>query len=169
MAWMIRALLFDFSRVLLFPKDAGYAGALNELHKRLSVNPDYKLFDYFFLNEELMEYLEGTKDQVGLYLFTSETIQESPELLPRLNKLFRKTYSSLRVGLSKKDPEAYKFIAKDLELDLGDIVFVDDSEVNLEAAKEAGLRVVRYVDNEQIMKDINGITADKLVDAVREG
>ena len=77
---MIRAIVFDFSRVLLFPKDSGYTGSLNERHRELSKRGDYKLLEHFSLNEELLSYLDKIKGRYDLYVFTSETIQDSPEL-----------------------------------------------------------------------------------------
>jgi hypothetical protein len=35
---MIKAIVSDFSRVLLFPKDKNYQDSLNALHKQLSQN-----------------------------------------------------------------------------------------------------------------------------------
>lgn len=150
---MIKALLFDFSRVLLFPRTELPVESLNGLHRKLSQNADYKFFEHFRLNEELMEILEKLQSQYPLFLFTSETIQEAPELAESL-KIFQKIYSGLRMNLNKKDVESYKKIASDIGVKEEEIVFVDDSPENIEAAREAGMNVVHYQDNIQLVDSL---------------
>jgi len=55
---MPTALLSDFSRVLLRPKDKAYTGGLNALHKRLlaELRGTYSIFDHYELNEELLDF-----------------------------------------------------------------------------------------------------------------
>src|SRR6266705_1940087 len=104
---MIKAILFDFSRVLLFPKKGTVIESLNGHHREMSKQKDYKFFDHFELNEELLEFLEKIKDKYTLYIFTSETIQETPEVALRIEKIFKKVFSGLRMGLDKKGSESY--------------------------------------------------------------
>jgi hypothetical protein len=65
----MKALIVDFSRVLIFANDEQVA-SLNEHHRRLSAEPGYSLFDHFRLNHELLGYLGRLKDRVPLYIFT---------------------------------------------------------------------------------------------------
>lgn len=144
---MIKALLFDFSRTLLFPKDKTYTGGLNDLHKKIQENPNYNFLESFELNKGLLDYLETVKNKFDLYIFTSESIQEDPAIKDDLAKIFTKIFSATEMGLSKKDPKAYEFIAKELNLIPNEILFIDDSSENLEAAKIAGLQTLQYKDN----------------------
>src|SRR5579862_9428561 len=105
---MIKALITDFSRVLLFPKDKNYKGSLNALHKEFSIQQEYKLVDHFELNNELLHYYKSLGDKVELYLFTSEIIQDAPELQPFLQPAFKGVYSALKMGVDKKDENAYR-------------------------------------------------------------
>ncbi len=151
---MVKALLFDFSRVLLFPKDTSYAGSLNEKHKELSKTSDYKILDHFFLNDELLNFLQGLKEKYILCLFTSETIQDAPEFSSILNSTFKKSYSGIKLGITKKDSVSYTAIAKDLSLSPEEILFIDDSWENLQAAQKAGLDTIQYSSNEQVVEGI---------------
>jgi hypothetical protein len=55
---LIKAIVFDFSRVLLFAKDPGYKDDLNPLHRKLlEQDASYPFLDYFYLNQELLHYL----------------------------------------------------------------------------------------------------------------
>ena len=48
-ASMVKAVVTDFSKVLLFAKDSSYADGLNALNKQLLArNPSYDFFDCFY-------------------------------------------------------------------------------------------------------------------------
>lgn len=147
---MVKALLFDFSRTLLFPKDKTYTGGLNDLYKKISLNTNFKFFDYFELNKGLLDYLETLKYKFNLYIFTSESIQEDPAIKNEIEEIFKKVFSAKELGLSKKDPKAYEFIAKELNLDPNEILFIDDTSVNLESAKISGFATLQYKNNSVI-------------------
>ena len=52
---MIKAILSDFARVILFPKDENYKSRLDILEKKLKRNlGNYNVFDYFRLNQEIL-------------------------------------------------------------------------------------------------------------------
>lgn len=151
---MIKALVSDLSRVLLLPKDKSYLGTLNGLHRELSQNPDYKLFNYFELNNELLEFYKSLKGKIVLYMFTSETIQDSPELEPYLKPVFNKIYSALKMGIGKEESLAYKTIASDMRLQPEEILYIDDSMANIGPALTVGLQAILYKDNESIISEI---------------
>jgi len=155
---VIKAFLFDFSRTLLFPKDKNYTGGLNSLHKGLSENANYRFLDNFELNKELMDYLFSIKEKMSIYMFTSETIQETPEIKSGVSKVFSRIFSAKEMGMDKKDPETYKFISNELKLEPNEIVFVDDNSKNIEAAKKAGINVFQYKNNSVIdnLEEIRG-------------
>lgn len=132
--------LFDLSRTLLFPTDKNYTGGLNELHKKLSLEQNYYFWDNFYLDEDKINSLKKLKSEGNkLYMFTSGTIQNAPELRTRLDEIFIKIYSGEELGFSKKDADAYKFITKDIGINPDALTLIDDSKENREAAKAAGL------------------------------
>lgn len=149
---MTKAILFDFSRVLLFPIDDGYFGSLNELHKQNLSDPNYSIVGHFKLNTDLLDYLKTV--QVPLYILTSETIQDAPEFQEYLTP-FKKIYSAQKLGMNKKEVEVYKFIANDLGLETNEILFIDDSAENVKAAHEIGLKTIQYQSNEQVLKELS--------------
>jgi HAD superfamily hydrolase (TIGR01509 family) len=152
----MKALLFDFSRTLLFPQDPTDQRTLNQLHQALSRNKDYQIFDHFRLNQELLEFLHSVKDELDLYIFTSGTMISSvPELQSHLTD-FKKIYSGTELGLDKSVPASYTFVARDIDLPPEEILFIDDSPTNITAAKESGLEVLHYKDNEAVMNGISG-------------
>lgn len=151
---MIKALISDFSRVLLFPKNRNYKDSLNSLHKELSVRTGYKILDYFELNNELLDYYRSLTGKLDLYIFTSETIQDAPDLRPFIRPVFKGVYSALKMRTSKKEEEAYKRLASTLGLAPREIIYIDDGQANVEAAKKAGFQTILYQDNESLKSEL---------------
>lgn len=156
---MIKVLLFDFSRTLLFPKDRLYKGGLNELHNKLSNEPGYKFRDHFELNQELLGYLHTKKNKFGLYILTAEFIQESPEVKPSLEKVFKKIYSAKKIGLKKNEPTIYEHMAKTLSVDPTEILYIDDTEANITAANQADVNTFQYSDNMTLINKIESLNS----------
>lgn len=154
---MITTLLFDFSRVLLNVKDKSYTGFLNDLHKEMSSQLDYNFFDYFELNEELLKFLETIKGKYSLYIFTTGSVQNVPEVRKRIDPIFRKIYSSEELAFNKKDPQSYLFIAKDLNKNPGEMLFTDDQSENIKSAQTAGLITIQFQSNKQFMNELSKI------------
>jgi HAD superfamily hydrolase (TIGR01509 family) len=150
---MIRALVTDVSRVLLFPKDKNYTGSLNSLHKQLAEDPKYKLFDHFEVNTELLDFYTSLKDELTLYIFTSETIQDAPELQPYW-RVFAKIFSAQNMKTDKKDSLAYQMIAQDIQREPTEMLYIDDSIQNIDAANAADLQTIRYLDNKNVIAKI---------------
>lgn len=152
---MIKALVTDFSRVLLFPKDKTYTGSLNGLLRDLSTQANYKLLDSFELNTELLEYYKSLAEKLDLYVFTSERIQDSPEFQPFIKPVFKEIFSALKMEVDKKDEDAYKKLVTTVNLDPTEIIYIDDSEVNIEAANKAGLQTILFKDNESLKTELH--------------
>jgi FMN phosphatase YigB (HAD superfamily) len=154
---MIKAIISDFSRVLLFPKDKNYSGSLNGLHKEMSVNPQYKFLEHFELNKELLEFYKSLKDTVNLYMFTSETIQDTPELQPDIQPVFKKIFSASKMNINKKESSAYETLTNSLQLKSNEIVYIDDSPENIDAAAKAGLKTILYSDNSTLISQLRAM------------
>lgn len=152
---MIKTLLFDFSRVLLHPTDKTFSGSLNQLHRELKDNESYYLFNYFELNEELLEFLKTLKGKFELCIFTTDIIQNDPLIREKIDPIFSKIFSANELGITKKDPESYKFIAEDLGKKPEEIFFTDDTERNIGAAEEAGFKTLLYLNNKELINALN--------------
>ena len=154
---MIKALVSDFSRVILSPADENYVGGLNALHRNLSGLGDYNFWEYFRLNEDLLAFYQTIREQIPVYVFTSEYIQEHPALQPKMQGIFKYIFSAARLGLKKNDTETYKIIAEKINLKPEEILYIDDNKKNLDASNEAGMTVIHYESNDQEKKDVINI------------
>lgn len=150
---MITNLLFDFSRVLLFPKDKNYSGLLNDLYRKIT-SEDASFLDHYRFNEELLIFLKSFKDKFKLSIYTTDIIQNDPEAKKILDPIFENVFAANDLGISKKDPKGYLAIAEKLGVKSEEILFVDDGETNINVAKEAGLQTIHYVSNDQLLKDL---------------
>ncbi len=144
---MIKVIVSDLSRVLLFPVDSLYLGSLNELSKELfSHDRNYDFWEHFKFNEELLEYYKSTK--LPCYIFTTEDIQDHPTLSSHLHGEFQAILSAKQLGITKKQPSSYVLIAKKIGFSPHEILYIDDTQANVDAAAEAGFKTVLYESNE---------------------
>jgi FMN phosphatase YigB (HAD superfamily) len=157
---MIRAIVSDFSRVLLFPKDRNYLGSLNALHKELSNKPNYKVLDYFELNTSLLDFYKSLKDKTPVYMFTSDSIQDAPEFQSYLQPVFKEVLSARKMNTDKKLSVAYKLVANYLNLSPDEILYIDDAPENIQAAKTTGLSTCLYENYEELFKQVSEILND---------
>lgn len=146
---MIKVVITDFSRVLLFPIDTNYSDGLNALNnKLLKSDPDYDFYEHFKLNEELLSYYKRLN--LPVYIFTSETIQEHPAIKSRLLEAFSGIFSAKYLEVSKVDKDAYLAIANELDVPVREILYIDDNHDNIKAARNAGCETVLYTSNDDV-------------------
>ena len=73
---------------------------------------------------------------------------------------FDVVFNSFKRGKGKQDPSLFSDIASELQLPIGQILFVDDDAGNIERAKCAGMQVLHYLDKAgfiQQLKQLSGI------------
>ncbi|XP_071093872.1 acyl-CoA dehydrogenase family member 10-like [Haliotis cracherodii] len=68
--------------------------------------------------------------------------------------LFDVIVESSRVGVRKPDPEIYRICQKKLDVQPGEIVFLDDLGVNLKAARRLGWHTIKVSDAEKAVCDL---------------
>ena len=152
---MIKVILIDFSRTLLFPKDKNYSGKLNPLYSSIIVKSNYNFFDYFYLNQELIDYLKLLRKKYNLYVFTTDIVQNDPAIKPILEKNFSEIFVANDLGIDKKDPSGYKKLAGILKERPENILLIDDTLEKIEAAKKAGFQTIQFISNKKLFKDLN--------------
>ncbi|NTV84766.1 MAG: HAD family phosphatase [Bacteroidales bacterium] len=69
---------------------------------------------------------------------------------PSLDSLFEKAYYSFQLKLYKPDPAIFEFVLNDKGLNPEETLFIDDFQVNIEAAKKLGLQVIHLVDGMEV-------------------
>lgn len=64
---------------------------------------------------------------------------------------------SCRIGVAKPDPRAYEICARQLGVRPGDVLFFDDKEDNVRAAREAGMKAEVFTAPEQV-REVLGLS-----------
>lgn len=77
----------------------------------------------------------------------------------KLREVFSIFLSSCYLGVRKPDEKIYRLALGITQRAPGESVFVDDREINLEAAARLGLRVVHYKNPEQLVTDLERLGA----------
>ncbi len=160
---MIQSLVSDFSNVVLLSKDKSYSGGLNALYKKLSAQGEYDFFAYFQFNRDLLDFYKTLSKDIDLYLFTSEYIQEHPLVRSEIDGMFKEVFSGARLGLIKTHASTYKTIADIIGKKSEEILFIDDRQENIDAARDADMAVIRYESNNQTIREIRKKLPDNMI------
>ena len=155
---MIKTVVSDFSKVLLFAKDPNYQGGLNALNKRLlAEDPSYPFFDHFVLNQQLLDYYLKLSEIVPVIVFTTETIQDHPAIEPLLAKAVHGVLSAKKLGLVKTNPAAYSTVSNLVHARPAELLYIDDKEANIQAAEQAGLNTILYTSNNEVITKLGSL------------
>jgi putative hydrolase of the HAD superfamily len=125
-----------------------------ELGREISSMRD-TYFEHLHPNEPMISYLRSLgEDGLRLALLTNNVREWEPlwrAKLPDVEELFEVIVDSAFVGMRKPEPEIYYLTLERLGggLRFEDCLFLDDIEVNCDAARDLGMTAVRFHDNEQ--------------------
>ncbi len=155
--FMIKAIISDLSGVLLFHHDKNRNEKLNERYKEIKNNESFDFWQHFRLNNQLLSFYSEMQGERDVYIFTSGFIQEDPELKKRFEGVFKNIYSSAESKIKKTNPESYIYLSNEINLQPEEIVYIDDDKLNCDAAKKAGLSVIKYTIDEDTIEEFNRI------------
>jgi putative hydrolase of the HAD superfamily len=118
-------------------------------------------FENLHPNERMIGYLRGLRgDGLRLALLTNNVREWEPlwrAKLPDVDELFEVVVDSGFVGMRKPDPAIYELTLERLGDGLlaEECAFLDDIEVNCDAARALGMTAIRFHDNEQAITALN--------------
>jgi putative hydrolase of the HAD superfamily len=116
-----------------------------------------RLMDALEPDEELFAYYRGLRDRgVRLALLTNNVREWEPLWRPKLpiDDVFEVVVDSAFVGMRKPEPRIYELTLERLGLPAEACVFVDDLQINVEAAEALGMRGVVYHNTAQAIADL---------------
>jgi putative hydrolase of the HAD superfamily len=76
-----------------------------------------------------------------------------------IDEIFELVVDSAFVGVRKPDPAIYELVVQGLRVAAEECLFIDDIEVNCEAAQTAGMSTVIYRDAQQAIEDVRAALA----------
>ena len=108
-------------------------------------------------NDELIEYMRSLRRRgYRMALLTNNVREWEPLWRPMLpvDEIFELVVDSGFVGMRKPDREIYELTLERLGLPARECVFVDDTDVNVEAASALGMAGVHFRNSRQAIDDI---------------
>jgi len=104
--------------------------------------------------------LRGVQARFPLYVFSNSNAAHHDYWARKYAStlsIFRKVFVSSELGRRKPEPEAYAAVAQAMGMPLPRILFFDDLEDNVEAAKKVGMQAVHvksFIDIEKTLEDV---------------
>ena len=139
----------------------------DELEPELGHRPEMHRFSEIYFDAlepnppmiELMRELKGRG--LRMALLTNNVREWEPWWRSRIpiDALFEVVVDSAFVGCRKPDPKIYQITLERIGLTGNDCLFVDDVEVNCDAARELGMTAVHFQVNEQAIEEIRAALA----------
>ena len=108
-------------------------------------------------NEPFLAYLRELRGRgVRLALLTNNVREWEPRWRPRwpIDELFETVVDSAFVGMRKPDPRIYELTLERLRLPAAACAFVDDLEVNCDAARTLGMHPVVFRDTDAAITEL---------------
>jgi putative hydrolase of the HAD superfamily len=107
-------------------------------------------------NVELIEFVRGLRSRCRLGILSNSFVgaRELETAMYHFDELVEQIVYSHEIGVSKPDPRAFAVTCARLDVRAPDCLFVDDHDVNIEAARAAGMQAHLFEGNEQTIARI---------------
>jgi putative hydrolase of the HAD superfamily len=119
-------------------------------------------FEALHSNEPMLDLMRELRDAGFRMAILTNNVREWEELwrakLP-VDEIFELVVDSAWVGMRKPDPKIYELtVARLGGVQVHECLFVDDNEVNVDAARALGMRGVHFLSNDQAIREIRAVT-----------
>jgi putative hydrolase of the HAD superfamily len=142
----------------------------SELAVELGREPEMHRFSEIYFealhpNEEMIGLMRGLREGGHRMALLTNNVREWEPLwrgmLP-VDEIFEVVVDSAFVGMRKPQPEIYELTLERMGdgIVAAECLFVDDSDLNVEAARELGMTAVHFQSNEQAIAEIEAALAD---------
>ena len=107
-------------------------------------------------NTELIEYARQLRPRYRTGILSNSFVgaREREQAAYGFEDLVDEIVYSHEAGMSKPDPRIYALACARLGVDPRETVFLDDADLCVAGAREAGIHAVRYLDNAQAIEEI---------------
>ena len=116
-----------------------------------------KIFsEIFWENVELTKLLPDLRKNYNLFLLSNTNIIHRKFGWDHYNflKNFDKLFLSYEIGHVKPEEEIYKFVINEIKLNPAEVLYIDDIEEYVIAAKNLGWNAVQFKSNEKLIEDL---------------
>jgi putative hydrolase of the HAD superfamily len=119
-----------------------------------------RFMDALHPNTALLERYRGLREQgVRMALLTNNVREWEAQWRAKLpvDELFEVVVDSAFVGVRKPDPRIYALTLERFGVPAAQCAFVDDLEINVRAAAEAGMHPVHFRDTDQVIAELDAL------------
>jgi epoxide hydrolase-like predicted phosphatase len=112
-------------------------------------------------NTELIEYARRLRPRYRTGIVSNSFVgaREREQAAYGFEDLVEEIVYSHEAGFSKPDPRIYALICTRLNVPPEEMIFLDDVEMCVAGARDAGIHAVRYQDNAQAIAEIEKLLA----------
>lgn len=120
-------------------------------------------FEHLHPNRPMIDFMRDLRGRgLRMALLTNNVREWEPQWrakLPEIDEIFELVVDSAFVGMRKPDPEIYTLTLERMGggIEASDCVFVDDVDVNCEAAEALGMRAVHFHDADQAIPAVEAL------------
>ena len=160
--------LFELERGEITEKDfqKQLADGLEPLLGHRPVIEDFGLllFEALDPNPGMIDLIrEVRRDGIRTSLLTNNVKEWEPKwrsMMP-IDELFETVVDSAFVGCRKPDPRIYELTLERIGLEPGQCIFIDDMEINVDAANELGIHGVHFRETAQARAEVHALLAGR--------
>ena len=153
--------LFDLEKGLISEADFLNRVA-DELEPEIGHRPNMHSFTEIYFNAlepnapmvDLMRELQGRGLRMALLTNNVRELESRWRTMVPIDEIFELVVDSAFVGCRKPEPRIYEILLERLGVEAQGCLFVDDVEVNCEAARELGMTAVHFRENEQAIAEV---------------
>ena len=108
------------------------------------------------LNRRMLRFLEECQNdyQTAILSNAGDQTRKLMEDVYHLDRFVEEIIISAEEGVVKPDPEIYSIALSRLSANAKTSLLIDDTEVNVNAAREFGMKAVQFTNNQQAIKEI---------------
>jgi putative hydrolase of the HAD superfamily len=134
----------------------------DELEPELGHRPDMHSFTEIYFkalepNAAMIELMRELQDRGLRMALLTNNVREWESrwrAMAPIDEIFELVVDSAFVGCRKPEPRIYEILLERLGVDPVGCLFVDDVEVNCEAARDLGMAAVHFRDNDQAIAEV---------------
>ncbi|MDO8188040.1 HAD family phosphatase [Conexibacter sp. JD483] len=119
-----------------------------------------RLFAALHPNAQLIDFMRDLRGRGYRMAILTNNVREWEArwraMLP-IDEIFELVIDSAFVGMRKPEPEIYQLLLERLGVEAAATVFIDDLEVNCDAARALGMNAVHFQSNEQAIAEVESV------------
>ena len=103
----------------------------------------------------LLSHVRRTRTPMALLSNAPEPLAQGIDVL-RWSQHFDHRYYSCRLGAAKPDPQAFQLVLRDLGVQPGEVLFIDDRAENTRTARDLGMHTITFTSARALDRELRG-------------